>query len=221
MAAASPVAAGLQPADRTGCKTVPTGTRCGPAHASHPAETRNPREASHRSPPARAGGTAGDLTSSSRFASQVPGRRETYSARPCQRTFGAGRSPGRLEARQRYRPAVPVPAKSRGSVVCERGLGRLVVNVRRQSGAGWPNGPPSPRLAPGGFYGKRDWLRAKRGAYTLFQLEDALESAFARGEPMPVKPRVCNLRKSPWPQVWNLRNGQAASLPPQRQVRAG
>jgi len=39
-------------------------------------------------------------------------------------------------------------------------------------GPGWPNGPPSPRLAPGGFYGKGDWLRAKRGAGTLFQPED-------------------------------------------------
>ena len=52
---------------------------------------------------------------------------------------------------------------------CERGLGGLVVKwfagfQRRLS----PNGPPSPRLAPGGFYEKRDegkgaWLRAEKG----------------------------------------------------------
>jgi hypothetical protein len=35
------------------------------------------------------------------------------------------------------------------------------------------NGPPSPRLAPGGFYEKGDWLRAKRGACPLFQPEGA------------------------------------------------
>ena len=36
---------------------------------------------------------------------------------------------------------------------CEGGLGGLVVGVGRGSGVGRPNGPPSPRLAPGGFYG--------------------------------------------------------------------
>ena len=34
----------------------------------------------------------------------------------------------------------------------DRGLGGLVVRAWWVSGAGWPNGPPSPRLAPGGFY---------------------------------------------------------------------
>ena len=35
----------------------------------------------------------------------------------------------------------------------DRGLGGLVVRAWRESGVGWPNGPLSPRLAPGGFYG--------------------------------------------------------------------
>ena len=62
----------------------------------------------------------------------------------------------------------------RGIFGCE-GVSGVVV-VRAYAGCrepGSPNGPPSPRLAPGGFYGKGDWLRAKRGACTLFQLEDA------------------------------------------------
>ena len=37
-------------------------------------------------------------------------------------------------------------------VFSARGLGVLVVGARRLSRAGWPNGPPSPRLAPGGLY---------------------------------------------------------------------
>ena len=36
---------------------------------------------------------------------------------------------------------------------------------------GLPNGPQSPRLAPGGFYEPGDWLRAKRGACTRFEPE--------------------------------------------------
>jgi hypothetical protein len=36
---------------------------------------------------------------------------------------------------------------------CDRGLGGLVVSAGRSSRAGLPNGPPSRRLAPGGFYG--------------------------------------------------------------------
>jgi len=48
------------------------------------------------------------------------------------------------------RPAVQVP----GLVGGDRGLGGLVVDgcagFRK---LGCPNGPPSPRLAPGGFYG--------------------------------------------------------------------
>jgi len=39
-------------------------------------------------------------------------------------------------------------------------LGGLLVNARRSSEAGSPNGPPSPRLAPGGFYG-RGWRMSK------------------------------------------------------------
>jgi hypothetical protein len=35
----------------------------------------------------------------------------------------------------------------------DRGLGGLVGNDLRESAAGSPNGPPSHRLAPGGFYG--------------------------------------------------------------------
>ena len=66
------------------------------------------------------------------------------------------------------------PGKShQGSFGGDRGLGVVVVMALRESGAGKPNGPPSPRLAPGGFYEKGDWLRVKRGACTLFQLEDA------------------------------------------------
>ena len=80
----------------------------------------------------------------------------------------------------------------------ERGLGGLVVGSWVGfRGPGWPNGPPSPRLAPGGFYGKGDWLREKRGACTLFQPEDArgvwahpeIAAGSARSEP-DVKPAV-------------------------------
>jgi len=46
-----------------------------------------------------------------------------------------------------------------------------VVNVGRRSGVGWPNGPPSPRLAPGGFY--------------CVNTHKHPEYGFARGEPMP------------------------------------
>jgi hypothetical protein len=54
------------------------------------------------------------------------------------------------------RPAVPpaVGAGSRGWSVVDADWAGLVVVAWRKSGAGWPNGPPSRRLAPGGFYGR-------------------------------------------------------------------
>ena len=73
-------------------------------------------------------------------------------------------------------PAVEVPVL----VGCDGGLGVVVVNgfsCFREPGS--PNGPPSPRLAPGGFYGNGDWLRAKRGACTLFQPYDARHTRLA------------------------------------------
>ena len=39
-------------------------------------------------------------------------------------------------------------------------------------GPGWPNGPPSPRLAPGGFY----------------CVNTHMEYGFARGGPVPIEP---------------------------------
>ena len=50
------------------------------------------------------------------------------------------------------RPAVR-RVKCRELIGGDRGLGVVVVNGRGESEAGWPNGPPSHRLAPGGFYG--------------------------------------------------------------------
>jgi hypothetical protein len=41
-------------------------------------------------------------------------------------------------------------------------LGGLVVSARRFSGAGSPNGPPSHRLAPGGFYSREAKPLVKR-----------------------------------------------------------
>ena len=67
-----------------------------------------------------------------------------------------------------------VPPVGRGKPREVFGQVRVFDRVIVNGGAGFrgrlsPNGPPSPRLAPGGFYGKGDWLRAKRGACTLFQ----------------------------------------------------
>ena len=53
------------------------------------------------------------------------------------------------------RPAVP-PGSGESPLWllgCDRVWGGLVVRAKRESGAGSPNGPQSPRLAPGGFYG--------------------------------------------------------------------
>jgi len=78
----------------------------------------------------------------------------------------------RSPQRRPPRPGTPNPA---GAFLCSgSGLGGLVVS--RFSGFRGrlsPNGPPSHRLAPGGFSGKGDWLRAKRGACTLYQPADA------------------------------------------------
>ena len=50
------------------------------------------------------------------------------------------------------RPAVPA-VDVQGLVGCEGGLGGLVVSAGAGfRGLGLPNGPPSPRLALGGFY---------------------------------------------------------------------
>ena len=69
------------------------------------------------------------------------------------------------------RPAVP-RFKCPGVFGCESVLGVVVVNdCSGCRGPGWPNGPPSPRLAPGGFYAR---TRAEYG--------------FARGEPVPSEP---------------------------------
>jgi len=86
-----------------------------------------------------------------------------------------------------------------------RGLGGLMVSgFAGFRGPGWPNGPPSPRLAPGGFYGKGDWLRAKRGACTLFQTEDT-QNMGPRGVGMC---QACGAR-------------QATSLPPRSRSKPG
>ena len=49
---------------------------------------------------------------------------------------------------------------SQGSFGGDGGSGGLAVNAWLSSEAGSPNGPPSPRLAPGGFYG-RGWRMFK------------------------------------------------------------
>jgi len=68
-------------------------------------------------------------------------------------------------------PAVGRLSANRRWVRCDHGLGGLVVTVGLGfRGPGWPNGPPSPRLAPGGFYCvtargirvREGWARANR-----------------------------------------------------------
>ena len=84
----------------------------------------------------------------------------------------------------------------RGLVGRERGLGGLVVGgFVGFRGRLSPNGPPSLRLAPGGFYGKGDWLRAQRGAFTLFQLEDAYGIRVREGRARAVEPALLAKRR--------------------------
>jgi len=86
---------------------------------------------------------------------------------------------GRLQARPHV-PAVPPGADKSHlwSLGRDRVLGGLVRDALWASGAGWPNGPPSPRLAPGGFYASP---RAEYG--------------FARGGPVPEEPALLAKRR--------------------------
>ncbi len=68
-----------------------------------------------------------------------------------------------------------------------RGLGGVVKRgpgcatwASRESGVGWPSGPPSPRLAPGGFYALEGgtWLVDRQGA-------GGEDEAFATGSRSP------------------------------------
>jgi hypothetical protein len=67
------------------------------------------------------------------------------------RRDGTGPPRSLHETTPAQRPAVQ-GFKYRELVGGERGLGELVVSGLRESGPGSPNGPPSHRLAPGGFY---------------------------------------------------------------------
>ena len=108
------------------------------------ASTDSLRAIRNRSPPARAGGTAGDPPSHFRYESID----RTKNAKP--RRSGTS-LPGIGTA---HRP-LPIRSGCRGVFGRDRGLGVLVVNGFVGSrGRLSPNSPPSHRLAPVGFYEK-------------------------------------------------------------------
>ena len=92
----------------------------------------------------------------------------------------------------------PGPGADQGALGCDRVWGVVVVNgCSGFRDTGRPNSPQSPQLAPGGFYGKGGWLRAKRGAWTLFQLEDTRKLG-SRGGGRAVEPALLAERSHGW-----------------------
>ena len=133
------------------------------------------RAQANRSPPARAGGTAGDQPSQPPAASaivhnQKPQHASTPLRTPTLRPPPGGPSVTDPRGCRMKRPRIGRVGGGRGVAIRswaaqrpavggfqrlvggDRGLGGLVVDAGWQSGVGRPNGPPSPRLAPGGFY---------------------------------------------------------------------